>query len=422
MQYGCATLAQLCLLSWDGWRVRLPGCIIEDEPALSWRGVMVDSVRHFQSIQDLKKLLSSLSLYKINRLHWHLSDDQGWRIELPAIPLATEIGSYRQGADPNRNGRYTREEIQDLVSYAEARGITIVPELDLPGHVQAVLAAYPDLSCTGGPFTVRTTWGIAEDVLCMGNPKALEFAKNAWDSILDLFPGDWVHIGGDECPTMRWESCPRCNELKSRLGVKAWVDLHGWFIKEISAYLQNRGKIVFGWDEVLDSTMDNRAGVFHWRSGNKEASIEALNRGRDLVRCPQDPYYFDRVQTVNRQDSPGVAGTPMATVKRVFEFDPFAGLPEDCLDPTINGRGTLLGIQVNAWTEFMSDFRRLQYMLFPRVLAAAETGWRGKNRLSWDDFAQRLGIIPVQGNQTQRKILDMLAINYCSAAFNAENL
>ena len=391
----CATLMQLLHLGWDGWRFRLPICRIIDTPELPWRGLMVDSARHFVPVPELKKILSMAWLYKLNRFHWHLTDDQGWRLELLTLPEATGSGSTRPGGDPNRNGFYTQDEVRGLVSYGADRGITIIPELDLPGHVQAILAGHGEFACEPGPHLVRTEWGISEDVLCMGNPAGLEFALKAWDEVCELFPGPYVHIGGDEVPTTRWEQCPKCAAKKAELGLAHWIDLHGHFVATVTEHLVKKGKIVFGWDEVLDSSIPNNAQVVHWRTWLPEQSPLALERGHYLIRSPYFPYYFDFVQTDDRHRSPGLAyRSPVAaSLRRVYEYDPFEGLAPEQEVP--NGKpfsrtDRFLGIQANTWTEYIRDGRRLEYMLFPRLLALAETAWNGRNRAPYKDFLSRL--------------------------------
>lgn len=411
-----ATLFQLLAASWDGWRFVVPAFRIEDERAFSWRGLMLDSARHFIPVRDMERIVSLAALYKINRLHWHLTDDQGWRLELLNMPRVTAVGSRRSGDDPNKDGFYTREQIRSIVAFATDRGVTIVPEIDLPGHVQAVLAARPELACAPGPHAVRAKWGIADDVLCMGNPASLEFAKAAWDEVCDLFPGPFVHIGGDECPTIRWESCPRCAARKRELGLDSWLGLHGRFVRDIASYLATKGKTVFGWDEVLESALDDEIrgpGVFHWRAWLPELGGEALRQGRDLVRSPFSPYYFDFVQAEDRTAVPGLAyKTPRATdLRSVYEWDPFEGLSSDASEES-PGRGRLLGIQANAWSEFIRDRRRLEYMLFPRVTAFAETAWSGVRRDAWNDYRSRL--------DRHRHIMDRLGINYCPIEFTQD--
>ncbi|HCM25405.1 MAG TPA: hypothetical protein DIC34_02450 [Treponema sp.] len=411
-----ATALQLLLLRWDGWRFELPSCRIVDAPAFSWRGLMIDSARHFVSIPSLRRIVTLAALYKLDRLHLHLSDDQGWRMELLNSPRATEAGSSRSGGDPNRNGFYTQTEVRELVAFAADRGVAVVPELDMPGHVEAVLAGDPDLGCSSGPFGVRTAWGVSDDVLCIGNPRSLEFAKAAWDEVCSLFPAPWVHIGGDECPTARWEACPRCAAFKKERGYREWIDLHGHFVAEIADHLAAKGKTVFGWDEVLDSDQPNRAGVIHWRQWLEDRGSVALAGGRDLIRSPFFPYYLDFVQAEDRASAPGLAyKTPRAaTLRAVHDFDPLQGLPPDAAAGG-PGRGRLLGIQANAWSEFMRDPRRMEYMLFPRLLAIAETAWLGSGRPGWDDFRARLDG-PRGG---QRRLLDLLGVNYCPLEFSA---
>jgi hexosaminidase len=385
---GAATLLQLLHFGWEGWRFRLASCEIEDYPAMEWRGMMIDSSRHFFSIPALKRILSVAWLYKINRFHWHLTDDQGWRVELLNTPEATESGATRPGQDPNRNGFYRQTEIRDLVAFASERGITVVPELDLPGHVQAVLEGNPELACVRGPQRVRTEWGISEEVLCLGNEGSIQFALTAWDEVCELFPGPYVHIGGDECPTTRWEHCPKCAAKKKELNLKDWVDLQGYFMQTLTEHLERKGKTVFAWDEVMDTAVPNSANVVHWRQWLPDQGTRALAEGRNVVRSPFSPYYFDFVQTDDRTLSPGLAyKVPQAsTLRRVYEFDPLEGL----LGTGGDGGGRFLGIQGNAWSEYIRDPRRLEYMLFPRLLALMETAWNGRKRPPFEVFLETL--------------------------------
>lgn len=413
----CACLLQLLHLGWEGWRFFLPACDIADEPVLAWRGFMLDSARHFIPADALKRVLDLAWLYRLNRLHWHLTDDHGWRVELLNTPGAVGAGSTRPGGDPHRNGYYTQDEIRELVAFAADRGITVVPELDLPGHVQSVLAGHPELACTPGPHAVRTEWGISDDVLCMGNPASIDFALAAWDEVCSLFPGPYVHIGGDECPTVRWEACPRCAAKKAELGLADWVDLHGRFMAVVGAHLEAKGKTVFGWDEVLDSALPNCANVVHWRRWLPDQGRRALAAGRDLIVCPFSPYYFDFVQTEDRTATPGLAYKvdEASTLRRVYEFDPFDGYAEDDLSPSRSGgRGRFLGIQGNAWTEYIRDPRRLEYMLFPRLAAIAETAWNGRLRAPYEVFRERLSAGHCGGGRT---MLGRLGVNYCPAEF-----
>jgi hexosaminidase len=404
---GMSSLAQLMLAGWDGWRFGLPACSIEDRPEYSWRGVLLDCARHFIPLPEIKKIIRTLSLYKINRLHWHLTDDQGWRIQLLSHPELAERGSLRPGDDPNRDGYYSREDILDVVDFAARRGIGIMPEVDLPGHARAVLACRPELSCTGGPHTVMTAWGISDEVLCMGNPAALRVVKEVWTELCSLFPAPWVHVGGDECPTTRWALCPRCQQKKRESGLSRDVDLHGWFIAELSAHLRSLGKEVFGWDEVLDSSIENGAGVFHWRNSQPELAEDALRRGRDLVISPNYPYYLDFIQKKDRFSNPGVARTrkQVADLETIYRFDPEGGIDTSMDLPGGEKRGRLLGIQANVWTEYIRDEKRLEYMLFPRILAVAETGWLGKNRPGWRSFSRRM--------ECQLDMLTRIGINAC---------
>lgn len=438
-----AALSRLLFSGWDGWRFLLPRCRIDDEPAFSWRGIMIDSARHYQSLSSLKRMVRLAGLFGLNRLHWHLTDDQGWRLELLSLPGLAARGGRRGGEDPNRDGRYSQAEIAELVAYAAARGVSVMPEVDLPGHAVAALAAYPSLGCTGGPYEVAAGWGIFDDVLCLGSERTMAMVMDVFDELSGLFTAPWVHLGGDECPTIRWESCPRCSALKGKLGLGSYRDLQGWFVGEVSRRLAERGKYAFGWDEVLDSSLENGAGVFHWRAWEGGKAAEALSRGRDLVRSPSFPYYLDYVQGERRGDVPGVDhGAPgAATLRRIYEWDPAEGLGADAmgsaaaavadggLPPGYRGRdpldgalrrkrdgtasaqepsrGRLLGVQANVWTEFIRDERRLEYMVFPRLLAVAETAWAGERRRGWEDFERRL--VPQLG------ALDLLGVNYCRA-------
>ncbi|MCR5547441.1 MAG: beta-N-acetylhexosaminidase [Bacteroidales bacterium] len=362
---------------------RLPCCIIEDGPQFAYRGMHLDACRHFWSVEETKKYLDVMAMYKLNRLHWHLTEDQGWRIEIKKYPELTETGAFRNGTmvghDFNSNdgirygGYYTQEQIKDIVAYAGDLGITVIPEIDLPGHMQAALATYPELGCTGGPYDVWTIWGVSEDVLCVGKDETFTFLENVLDEICELFPSEYIHIGGDECPKVRWENCPRCQARIRQLGLKAEdgvskeQKLQNYVTSRIQKYLEDKGRKIIGWDEILEGDLDAGATVMSWR-GTK-GGIKAAGLDFDVIMTPTDYFYFDYQQGDPEKEplGPGYIKIPL-TMEKVYSFNPF-----DQIDASQQKH--IIGVQANLWTEYIATPEHLEYMLLPRMLALAEVQW-----------------------------------------------
>jgi len=359
----------------------LPQVHIVDKPRFRWRGVHLDSSRHFFPKEWVKRLIDLAAYYKLNTFHWHLTDDQGWRLEIKKYPRLTEVGAWRretmEDGEPY-GGFYTQEEVKEIVDYARRRFITIVPEVEMPGHCLAALAAYPELSCTGGPFKVGTEWGVMNDVFCAGSEETFAFLENVLAEVIELFPGEFIHIGGDEVPKLRWKNCLRCQARIKAEGLKDESELQSYFIKRIEAFLNSRGRRLIGWDEILEGGLAPRATVMSWRGVT--GGIEAARSGHDVVMTPTSHCYFDYYQ--GRVDEPKAIGG-FLPVDKVYSYEPIpAGLkPEEAAH--------ILGAQANLWTEYIATPEHAEYMLFPRLWALAEVVWSPKEK-NWADFENRL--------------------------------
>ena len=365
----------------DRQRWVIPACLIEDSPRFAWRGMHLDSSRHFWGVDEVKRYLDVMAMYKLNRFHWHLTDDQGWRIEIKAYPLLSQIACWREGTmvgrDFNSNdgirygGFYTQEEIREVVDYAAARGITVVPEIDLPGHMLAALSAYPELGCTGGPYAAWTRWGVSDQVLCVGKESTFTFLETVLSEMAELFPGEYIHIGGDECPKDEWKKCPECQALIRRLGLKddgrftAEQYLQSYVTKRIQDFLATKGKKIIGWDEILEGELAPGATVMSWRG--REGAQEASRKGFDAILSPTSHCYFDYCQSEDPSGEPlGIGG--LVTLERIYSFDPLEGIAPEAA-------GHILGAQANLWTEYISTPEHLEYMLLPRMIALSEVQW-----------------------------------------------
>lgn len=350
----------------------LPCGLIEDEPAFAWRGMLLDSCRHFQDVEFILRLLDLLALHKFNVLHWHLTEDQGWRLEVPGLPRLTEVAAWRRDPDtpdgPPYGGYYTATDVRRVVAHADRLGITVVPEIELPGHCTAVLAAYPVLSCTGGPFEVETGWGIFPDIYCAGRDETFTFLEQVFEHVLGLFPSRFIHVGGDEAPKDRWRACPRCQERIAAEGLRDEDELQSWFVRRFDRWLAERGRRLIGWDEILEGGLAPGATVHSWRGF--EGAEAAVRAGHDAVVSPTSHAYFDY---------------PVSTLplSQVYTFDP---VPPG-LDATQRTR--ILGGQLNLWTERIEQ-DRIDFMLFPRLCAMAECLWTGAERPGFGDFERRL--------------------------------
>ena len=400
----------------------LPCVEIRDEPRFAYRGMHMDPSRHFWTVEETKKYIDVMALYKLNRLHWHLSDDQGWRVEIKKYPRLTEVGSVRKETMVKKNfdpyvgdgqpygGFYTQDEIREVVAYAADRGITVIPEIDLPGHMQAALAAYPELGCTGGPYDVWTTWGVSEEVLCAGQEKTYEFLEGVLSEIMDLFPSEYIHIGGDECPKVRWEQCPRCQARIRALGLKDGAGhtkeqrLQNYVTSRMQEFLGRHGRKIIGWDEILEGELTPGATVMSWRGA--AGGIEAAGRGFDVVMTPNDYFYFDYYQSEEQDREPfGIGG--YVPVEKVYSFDPYERLT-DAAKPHI------LGVQANLWTEYIATPEHLEYMLLPRMCALSEVQWCAEENRDFERFKTSL--------EHTGDILDQAGYTWCQYVFGKVGL
>jgi len=378
--YGGQTVCQLLreadpIEGTGGPRYCVPCCSITDYPRFGWRGLMLDCSRTFQSIEYIKKTIDRMSFYKMNVLHLHLTDDQGWRLEIEKYPELTRKGANfpAKWKEPeSHQGFYTRQQMIDLVRYARSRGVTIVPEIEMPGHTLAVLSCYPHLSCTGGPFEIHPFFkgpGIHKDIFCAGNDAVFEFLENVLKEVFAIFPSHYIHIGGDEAPKSRWQACPKCQSRMKQEGLKSEHELQSYFIKRIEKFVNSRGHSIIGWDEILEGGLAPNAAVMSWRG--IEGGIAAARSGHNVVMSPTSHCYFD--YTYGRIDS-----------RRAYSFEP---VPESLIG---SQRNHVLGLQANFWSHIDREPYRVDWQLFPRLLAVAERGWSREDVQSWPDFEKRL--------------------------------
>ena len=363
----------------------LPATIITDAPRFGYRGMMLDCSRHFWSIDFVKKFIDLIALHNMNTFHWHLSDDQGWRIEIKRYPKLTEIGSQRSGTILGTNsdlddetphgGFYTQEEARDIVAYAQQRHITVIPEIDMPGHMLAALACYPDLGCTGGPYQVGHYWGVYTDVLCVGNPKVYEFVEGVLAEIMDIFPSEVIHIGGDETPTVKWEACPKCQALGL---TKDKLQAH--FTQKVFDFLTAHQRRALGWDEILDGCPQD-AMIMSWRGS--EPGAKAAELGHDVVMTPTSHVYFDYLQSKEAQFEPSRCGG-FIPVEKVYSLEP----APDTL--SVAAKQHILGAQANLWAEYLLTEGLVEYQALPRMSALAEVQWTQPELKDFEAFKQRL--------------------------------
>lgn len=379
--------------------VQLPAVKVEDWPQFGYRGMHLDVSRHFDGVDFVKKYIDMLALHNMNTFHWHLTDDQGWRIEIKKYPLLTEVGSVRSQTVIGRNsGEYdgvpygegcffTQEQIKEVVAYAAERHINIIPEIDMPGHMVAALAAYPELGCTGGPYDVWTIWGVSKDLLCVGNDKTVQFAKDVLEEVVALFPYEYVHIGGDECPKVRWHECPKCQTRIDALGLRKTKAkspeeaLQGWFMREMADFLAEKGKSVIGWDEILDGeNLGENMLVMSWRG--ESGGIKAAKKRVRSIMTPNKPLYFDYYQTRNSAQEPfGIGGCNPIDI--VYAYNPVANVPEEY-------REYIIGVQANLWREYIKTSDHLEHMVLPRAAALSEVQWTAPEQKDYDAFLVRL--------------------------------
>ena len=387
------------------WQV--PCVQIEDQPRFKWRGLLLDVARHFFTKAEVKQLLDEMALQKINTLQMHLTDDQGWRVEIKRYPRLTEVGAWRKeagfGLDPKASttygpdgrygGYYTQDDIREIVAYARGRHITVVPEIEMPGHASAALSAFPELSCNGGPYTPNVQGGVFAGVYCAGKDETFEFLQNVLAEVRLLFPGTYIHIGGDEVPKKNWKNCTRCQARMKQEGLKDEHELQSYFIRRIEKWINAQGRTLIGWTEIREGGLAQNAVVMDWIGG----AVEAATAGHDVIMSPTKFCYLDYYQSTNHATEPKAIGGYLP-LSKVYSFEP---LPEK-LDSQFQSH--IIGAQGNLWTEYIPNFKQAQYMVFPRLSALAEVTWSPRASRNWEDFNRRL--------PAQFKRFDQLEVNY----------
>lgn len=410
----------------------IPALTIKDAPRFAYRGLHLDPCRHFWTIEETKRYLDVMAMHKLNRMHWHLTEDQGWRIEIKKYPLLTEIGSVRKGTIVGGlyanlefekehgymetdgipyGGFYTQEEAREIVEYAWNRGITVIPEIDLPGHMLGALAAYPQLGCTGGPYEVWTRWGVSEDVLCPGKEAMFTFLEDVFAELTEIFPSEYIHIGGDECPKTAWEKCPACQKRIKALGLvtddKGTKEqrLQNFVTARVQKILSDRGRKIIGWDEILEGDLAPGATVMSWRG--TEGGIAAANAGFDAIMTPNTYCYFDYYQSDKPETEPFAIGGCLP-LEKVYGYEPLEGIPEEA-------QSHILGAQANLWTEYIATDEYLEYMLLPRLDAISEVQWCEP---ALKDYCKFLGKV----ENKMFPIYDLMGYTYSRTAFGQPGL
>ena len=395
--------------------VELPVVTIEDKPCLGYRGMMLDVGRHFFTVDEVKEALDIMALHKLNVFHWHLTDDQGWRIEIRKYPKLTEIGSVRSrtliGRDPGGTydenckfdetpygGYYTQDEIRDVVNYAAERFIPVIPEIEFPGHAVGALASYPWLGCTGEQYEVRQTWDIDDRVFCIGKETTFEFIEGVLEEVLELFPSEYIHIGGDECPTVMWKKCPHCKARMKAERLKRPRRLQNYATARVEKFLNAHGRRLIGWDEILEGDVTPTATIMSWRGA--EGGIKAAKMGNHAIMAPTTHCYLDYYQTRDTAGEPLAIGGYLP-VEKVYSLDPYEML-------TADEQRCILGVQANLWTEYIATWPHAEYMLLPRLSALAEVGW-SLDRKDYGDYLRRV--------RRLAKIYDACGYNYAKHIF-----
>ena len=393
--YGLQTLVQILETTKINNSTAVTSVLIEDRPRFRWRGMLLDVGRHMFPADFIKRYIDIIAAHKMNVFHWHLTEDQGWRVPIKKYPKLKYIAAWRKETlvghyrdKPHQfdgkpyGGFYTEEEITDIIDYASDRSVTIVPEIEMPGHATAALSAYPQLSCTGGPHEAETIWGVHKEVYCAGNEETFDFLENVLEEVSQVFPGPYIHIGGDECPKTRWAECEKCQKRITDEGLKDEHELQSYFIKRIEKILEKFGKRLVGWDEILEGGLAPNAVVHSWRG--MDGGIEAANAGHEVIMSPTTHVYFDYYQSEDRENEPLAIGGYLP-LSKVYEFEPVP----DKIDS--DKRHLILGGQANLWTEYIPTAKQAEYMLLPRVCALAEAVWSPKNKKDYAGFINRLG-------------------------------
>lgn len=382
--YGLQTLMQM--IKKEDTKLQLPCVEIYDKPRFAYRGIMQDVGYHIYPVSFIKSQIEMLAKYKMNVYHWHLTEDHGWRIEIKKYPKLTSVGAYRASTQISHyvdslngqdhlpyGGFYTQEEIKEVVAFAAERQVTVIPEIELPGHSVAALAAYPELACGDhpGPFKVAESWGIFEDVYCAGKENTFKFLEDVLTEVMALFPSPYIHIGGDECPKKRWEACKYCQQRIKSEKLKSEFELQSYFVKRIERFINSKGRKIIGWDEILEGGLAPNATVMAWR--NIEEGIKSAQQGHDVVMSPMSHVYFDFIQG-KRELEPLAIGWGYNTLPRVYAYDP---VPEGL---TMAQKKHIIGVEAAIWTEHMDTHRKVEYMLYPRLMALAEVAWTSPER------------------------------------------
>ena len=415
--YGVQTLRK-ALPTGKSAKIMVPAVEIKDAPRFGYRGAMLDVARHFVTKDSVLRFIDMLALHNINRFHWHLTDDQGWRIEIKKYPRLIQVGSSRPETVIGHNtgkfdgkphgGYYTQKELKQIVKYAAERYITIIPEIDLPGHMQAALAAYPELGCTGGPYEVLKQWGVSDDVLCVGNDKTLKFVDDVLTEVCKIFPSKYFHVGGDECPKVRWTTCPKCqqrikdNNLQADGKHTAEERLQSFMINHAEKHLNKLGRQLIGWDETLEGGLAPNATVMSWRG--EAGGFEAVRQNHDVIMTPNTFLYFDYYQTDQTEREPMAIGGYLP-IERVYSYEPIPA------KMTPAEAKHIIGVQANCWTEYMKTYKQVEYMELPRMAALAEIQWCDPKHKDFEAFSGRL--------KRLMNVYDVKNYNYSRVIYNA---
>ena len=413
MFYAVQTIRQLLPVEVENGKIikglvlSVPACEIKDEPGFVYRGMHLDVGRHLFPVAYIKRYIDMMALHKMNTFHWHLTEDQGWRIEIKKYPRLTKIGGFRKetlvGSGNEKpqvfdgkpyGGFYTQEEVKDIVAYAKSKFITIIPEIEMPGHSSAALAAYPEFSCTGGPIEVATKWGVFPDVYCAGKEATFNFLEDILSEVIDLFPGKYIHIGGDECPKDRWEKCQDCQNRIKKEGLKDEKELQSYFTSRIEKFLISKNRKLIGWDEILEGGLAPEATVMSWRG--IDGGIEAARQKHDVIMSPYNDVYLYIYQCEPKGQP--LAASGYLPLEKVYSFNP---LPDKL---NKEEQKYILGLEGCLWAEFVNSPELLEYMVYPRMFAIAETGWTPASGKDFKGFLSRLEIV--------KKRYDAIGINY----------
>jgi hexosaminidase len=397
----------------SSFRLSLPACDIQDQPRFSYRGSMLDVGRYMMPVAFIKKYIDLMAMYKLNQFHWHLTEDQGWRIEIKKYPKLTEVGAYRKETtlghydDRKLDGKpyggfYTQEEVKEIVAYAASKYINVIPEIEMPGHAQAALASYPELGCTGGPYEVRSLWGVSKEVYCPYEV-TFTFLQDVLTEVMELFPSEYIHIGGDECPKDSWKESEFCQNLIKTKGLKDEHGLQSYFISRIDSFLTAHDRKLIGWDEILEGGLSPNATVMSWRGTS--GGIEAARQEHNVIMSPYTYYYLDYYQGDPESEPLAIGGN--LPLEKVYEYEPYTD------ELTDEQKKYILGVQGNLWTEYVPTPEKAEYMLFPRLMAIAETGWSPKGEKDYENFVTRV--------QKHFGKLQMRNVNFSKSIYNLKS-